>query len=83
MAQTTAAKYYNKKHKDISYNVGDEVLLSSRNIRTRRACKKLNNRFISPFRVMKKVGRNTYKLNLLKRYGRLHKTFDVTLLEPY
>jgi hypothetical protein len=83
MAQTTAAKYYNKKHKDISYNVGDEVLLSSRNIRTRRACKKLNNRFIGPFRVMKKVSRNIYKLNLLKRYGRLHKTFDVTLLEPY
>jgi hypothetical protein len=83
MAQITAAKYYNKKHKDMSYNVGDEILLSSRNIRTRRAYKKLNDRFIGLFRVMKKVGRNTYKLNLLKRYGRLHKTFDVTLLEPY
>jgi hypothetical protein len=83
MAQTTAAKYYNKKHKNISYNVEDEVLLSSRNIRTRRACKKLNDRFISPFRVMEKVNRNTYKLNLLKRYGRLHKTFGVILLEPY
>jgi hypothetical protein len=83
MAQITAAKYYNKKHKDMSYNVRDEMLLSSRNIRTRRACKKLNNRFISLFRVMEKVGRNTYKLNLLKRYGRFHKTFGVTLLKPY
>jgi hypothetical protein len=83
MAQTTAAKYYNKKHKNMSYNVGDEILLFSRNIRTRRVCKKLNNRFISPFRVMKKVGRNTYKLNLLKRYERLHKTFGVTLLKSY
>jgi hypothetical protein len=83
MTQTTAAKYYNKKYKNISYNVGDEMLLSSRNIRTRRACKKLNDRFISPFRVMEKVSRNTYKLNLLKRYKRLHKTFGVTLLEPY
>jgi hypothetical protein len=59
------------------------MLLSSRNIRTRRACKKLNNRFIDLFRVMEKVSRNTYKLDLLKRYGRLYKTFGVTLLEPY
>jgi hypothetical protein len=66
MAQTTAAKYYNKKHKDMSYNVGDEVLLSSRNIRTRRVYKKFNDRFISLFRVMKKVSKNTYKFNLLK-----------------
>jgi hypothetical protein len=59
------------------------VLLSSRNIRTRRACKKLDDRFIGPFRVVGKVGRNAYKLNLPKRYGRLHRTFGVTLLEPY
>jgi hypothetical protein len=83
MAQIIAAKYYNKKHKNMSYNVGDEVLLFSRNIRTRRAYKKFNDRFIGPFRVMEKVGRNTYKFNLLKRYGRLYRTFGVTLLEPY
>jgi hypothetical protein len=67
----------------MSYNVRDEILLSSRNIRTRRACKKFNNRFINPFRVMKKINKNTYKFNLLKRYERLHKTFGVTLLELY
>jgi hypothetical protein len=83
MTQITAAKYYNKKHKDMSYNVRDEILLFSRNIRTRRACKKFNNRFISLFRVMEKVNRNIYKLNLLKQYERLHKTFGVTLLESY
>jgi hypothetical protein len=83
MAQITAAKYYNKKHKDMSYNVGDEILLFSRNIRTRRIYKKFNNRFIGPFRVMEKVNRNIYKLNLLKRYGRLYKTFGVTLLKLY
>jgi hypothetical protein len=83
MTQITAAKYYNKKHKDMSYNVRNEILLFSRNIRTRRACKKFNNRFISSFRVMEKVNRNIYKLNLLKQYERLHKTFGVTLLESY
>jgi hypothetical protein len=83
MTQIITAKYYNKKHKDMSYNVKDEVLLFSRNIRTRRAYKKLNDRFISLFRVIEKVNRNIYKLNLFKRYERLHKTFGVTLLEPY
>jgi hypothetical protein len=83
MTQITAAKYYNKKLKDMSYNVRNEILLFSRNIRTRRACKKFNDRFISPFRVMKKVSKNAYKLDLLKRYERLHRTFGVILLKPY
>jgi hypothetical protein len=83
MIQITAAKYYNKKHKNISYNVRDEILLFSRNIHTRKVCKKLNDRFISLFQVIEKVSKNTYKLNLFKRYGRLHKTFGVTLLKLY
>jgi hypothetical protein len=66
MAQIIAAKYYNKKHRNISYNVGNEILLFSRNIRTRKTYKKVNNRFINLFRVMKKVNKNTYKLNLFK-----------------
>jgi hypothetical protein len=82
-AQAAAENYYNKKHKDMSYKVGDEVLLSSRYIRTRRACKKLDDRFLGPFRIVEAIGKNAYKLDLPKQYGRIHRTFGVALLEPY
>ncbi|MGP8678724.1 hypothetical protein ACT02N_29895, partial [Pseudomonas aeruginosa] len=34
--QTTSAKYYDRKHKAMHYRVGDEVLLSSKNLTLRK-----------------------------------------------
>jgi hypothetical protein len=76
-------KFYNKKHKDQSYRINDEVMLSSKNIRMRKAFKKLADKFLDPFKIKAIVGRNAYKLDLLKSYRRIHPTFHVTLLEPY
>lgn len=81
--QEASAKYYNKKHKEKSYKIGDEVLLSARYIRTRRACKKLDDRFLGPFKIIASVGKNAYKLDLPLKYGRIFRTFNVALLEPY
>ena len=67
----------------MSFKVGDEVLLSSRHIRTRRACKKLDDRFLGPFRIVEAIGKNAYRLDLPQHYGRVHRTFGVALLEPY
>jgi hypothetical protein len=58
-------------------------MLSSRNIRIRKASKKLADKFLSPFRVIVIRGKNIYKLELLKSYRRIHRTFHVTLLELY
>ena len=82
-AQSEWAKYYNRKHKSKTYKVGDLVLLSSKNIRLQRASKKLADKFLGPFKVLKVVGLNAYTLQLPKKYGRLHNTFHVSLLEPY
>jgi hypothetical protein len=54
------------------YKVGDEVLLSSRYIYTRRVCKKLNNRFLSLFQIIEVINKNAYKLDLLKQYKRIY-----------
>jgi hypothetical protein len=67
----------------MSYKVDNEVLLSSRYIRTRRACKKLNDRFLGLFQIIEIIGKNAYKLDLPKQYGRIHRIFSVTLLKPY
>ena len=82
-AQQSMAKYYDKKHKDRTYQVGERVMLSTKNIRMRRASKKLADRYVGPFTILKAIGKNAYKLDLPKSYGRIHPTFHVSLLERY
>jgi len=82
-AQETAKKYYDKRRKVQFFKEGQEVLLSAKNIRVRKPCKKLTDRFLGPFKVVRRVGENAYQLDLPAQYGRLHHTFHVSLLEPY
>ena len=77
------AKYYNQRHAPQRYRVGDEVLLSSKNIRLSRPSKKLDNRFLGPFRIIEAIGKQAYRLDLPKAYSRIHPVFHVSLLEPY
>jgi hypothetical protein len=58
-------------------------MLSSRNIRMRKASKKLADKYLGPFKVIAIRGKNAYELELPKSYGRIHPTFHVALLEPY
>lgn len=81
--QKSSKEYYDAKHKERSYRIGTEVLLSSKNIAVRKPCKKLTERFLGPFIVEASVGPNAYRLRLPSVYGRLHHTFHVSLLEPY
>ena len=48
-----------------------------------RACKKLANQFLEPFKVEKVINSNAYKLKLSKQYNRIHPTFHVSLLKSY
>ncbi len=81
--QESAKKYYDKRRKAQSFKEGQEVVLSAKNIRVRKPCKKLTDRILGPFKVVKRIGENAYQLDLLERYGRLHNTFHISLLEPY
>jgi hypothetical protein len=82
-AQTTMAKYYDRKHKERTYAVGERVMLSTKNIRMRKASKKLTDRYVGPFTILEAIGKNAYRLDLPKSYGRIHPTFHVSLLERY
>ena len=59
------------------------VLLSAKNIRLNRPSKKLDHRFLGPFRVVKPIGKQAYELELPERYSKLHPVFHVSLLEPW
>ena len=82
-SQIQAKKYYDKYRKEISFAKGDDVLINVKNLRVRRSCKKLINRYVGSFKVIKSVGHNAYELDLSEAYGRLYRTFSVSLFEPY
>ena len=81
--QRATEKYYNKKHMKKVFAVGDLVLVAAKHIRTIRVSKKLADRNIGPFEVLERKGQNAYTLRLPQKYGRLHPTFHVSLLELY
>jgi hypothetical protein len=65
------------------YSVGQEVLLSTKNIRFRGPySSKLLPKWIGPFTVVAKVGKAAYRLKLLGNM-RIHDVFHVSLLKPY
>jgi hypothetical protein len=76
-------KWYDKSHTPRHYRVGDKVLLSSKNIRLSRPSRKLDFRFLGPFRITEALGTQAYRLELPKTLGAIHPVFHVSLLEPY
>ena len=58
-------------------------MLSRRNIKTTRPSDKFDYRKIGPFKVIKAIGTNAYRLDLPPSLSRLHPVFNINLLEPY
>ena len=81
-AQTTQAKYYDKNHTQKRFNLGEQVMLRTTNLKTERPSKKLDVRLLGPFKVVKIVGLQAYRLSLPTSY-KMHPVFHVSLLEPY
>src|SRR5437667_11620931 len=80
-AAEAQVKYYNKSHMAKTYNVGDMVLLLTKNIKLARPSKKLDYRFAGPFRVLNLIGKQVYRLDIPKSWKQVHPVFHVSLLE--
>jgi len=82
-ARERMRRYADRKRQDAPvYKVGDLVMLSGRNIQTRRPAKKMDHKNHGPFEVEKIVSPLAVKL-ALPRNWRIHNVFHVSLLEPY
>jgi hypothetical protein len=78
-------KAYEDKHKiERSYEIGEQVLLSTKylNIKHGETNRKLLPKWIGPFKVVQKVGPVSYKLEMNSSW-RVHPAFHVSLLELY
>ncbi|QRW23764.1 Transposon Tf2-7 polyprotein [Rhizoctonia solani] len=74
------AQYYDLNRREATkLEVGDKVYLSSANIKTSRPSHKLEHKRLGPYKVLEKIGRNSYKLDLPKSM-KVHPVFNIALL---
>ena len=82
-AQLRQKENYDQHRKpDPNLKSGDMVWFVPRNVKTTRQSKKLDYKKMGPFKIIKKVGTSSYKLDLPASM-RIHNTFHISLLEPY
>ena len=92
-AQDRQAAYYNKGREHVTFIPGQQVLLSTKNLRPRTVVgsaadkktilrHKLLPKFIGPFRVQAHVGPAAVRLELPRNY-KMHNVFHVSLVRPY
>ena len=77
-------KLYDEKHRrDIEYELGDSVLLTTKNIKIRgKSVSKLMFRFMEPYEIIKRVGKVAYKLKLPPT-SKIFSVFHFSLLKIY
>jgi len=80
-AQDSQARYYDAKHQRVEFEPGDMVWLNTSNISTSRPSKKLNWKCLGPYKIIKRIGLQAYKLALPPTMRHLHDVFHVSLLD--
>ncbi|EDN02416.1 hypothetical protein HCAG_00280 [Histoplasma mississippiense (nom. inval.)] len=75
--------YYDAKHKPQQFKIGDYVMLNAKNLRLLRPVRKLDHKYVGPFKILNTIGKQAYKLELPPSYRNIHPVFHVSLLEPY
>jgi transposase InsO family protein len=83
-ARGRQSKYADRNRRDVTFDKGDDVLLSTKHITLKHpGTRKLLPRWIGPFTILDRVGQLAYKLQLPESMNRIHPVFHVSKLKPY
>jgi hypothetical protein len=83
-AQARQKNYADKRRKPIEFEVGDQVYLKvspMRGVKRFGIKRKLEPRYIGPYRIIEKSGRVAYKLSLPRELGTIFPVFHVSQLK--
>ena len=82
IAETMKWFYNWTKGESIQYKKGDKVWLEATNITTKCPMKKLDNKYLEPFKILEKVRKSAYHLKLPSQW-KIYDIFNKVLLSPY
>ena len=80
-AQDRMKMQYDKHHQHVWYNVGDQVLLSTENLKLT-GCPKFWPRYIGPFVIKEVINMYNYRIDI-PAIWKIHDVFHVAVLKPY
>ncbi|XP_027157475.1 uncharacterized protein LOC113780267 [Coffea eugenioides] len=85
IAQNRKKSYADNRRKDLEFEVGDCVFLKVTPLRSVTAGrgKKLQPRFVRPFKILQRVGKVAYRLKLPSSLSRIHNVIHVSMLKKY
>ena len=75
--------YYDKCHTPCTFDVGEWVLLSMKNLLMICPAPKLDHIYTGPFKIVTAWGKQSYKLQLPPSWCSIHPVFHISLLKPY
>ena len=83
----STARYVNQKRRPSSFQVGDKVWLSTKNLALEDGARsrKLNPKYCGPFKITEDINGVTYRLNLSQpmKDRKIYNAFHASLLKPY
>ena len=83
-AQKAQKRQADRHCRDVEYAMGQKVLLSTKNLRLKLP-RKLQDQYVGPFEVLKRVGPTAYKLDLSHSSAlkTIHPVFHISLLRDF
>ncbi|KAK6121581.1 hypothetical protein DH2020_044676 [Rehmannia glutinosa] len=85
-AQSHQKSYADKRRKDLEFDVGDEVFLRlspRKGLINPKKGGKLSPRYAGPYKILQRIGKLAYRLELATQYAGMHNVFHVSILKKY